>query len=204
MAGISPNKSCASSPNPSLYNLRQSVAAQTDIDILTWLHQVSSSSRIVLSFKDCKMELPFLLVTLNVSCPPGLKDILHMVSSQWDQLQRQIRRQHSWMLRALRCIQARLLYTSQSHEPFKALGDSATNRQALSPADSLKVKNIFSLLLRSYVFCLWFAPQFRSIHFLLRWSLLSLSLHVTHTHTHIVKSDTHTVNFVVTFLLAPN
>lgn len=148
---------------------------------------MSSSSRIVLSFKHCKMEysshiklfcffiylcrplsLSLLLVTLNVSCPPGLKDILHMVSSQWDQLQRQIRRQHSWMLRALRCIQARLLYTSQSHEPFKALGEAPTNRQTLSPADSLKVKNIFSLLLRPYVFCLWFTLQFRSIHFLLR------------------------------------
>ncbi|KAI3367782.1 hypothetical protein L3Q82_026215 [Scortum barcoo] len=69
-----------------------------------------------------------------VSRPAGLKDILHMVSSQWDQLQRQIRRQHGWMLRALRCIQARLLYAGQSHEPFAASGDLSANRQAPCPA----------------------------------------------------------------------
>uniref|UniRef100_A0A3B5L1Q6 Uncharacterized protein n=1 Tax=Xiphophorus couchianus TaxID=32473 RepID=A0A3B5L1Q6_9TELE len=44
----------------------------------------------------------------------SLKDILLMVGSQWDQLQWQIRRQHGWMLRALRCIQTRLLYTRVS------------------------------------------------------------------------------------------
>lgn len=81
------------------------------------------------------------LLYLNVSRPPGLKDILHMVSSQWDQLQRQIRRQHSWMLRALRCIQARLLYTSQSFEPFLASGDAPANWQPPCPADGLKVRN---------------------------------------------------------------
>lgn len=159
---------------PSLCSLRRSVAAQTLISSPGYVRCPAAAGlfcRLSIAKWNLVLHRPlslsFLLVTLNVSCPPGLKDILHMVSSQWDQLQRQIRRQHSWMLRALRCIQARLLYTSQSHEPFKALGDSATNRQAVSPADSLKVKNIFSLLLRSYVFCLWLALQFGSIHFLL-------------------------------------
>ncbi|XP_049596104.1 A-kinase anchor protein 6 [Syngnathus scovelli] len=38
-----------------------------------------------------------------------LRGILRMVSGQWDQLQLQIRRQHAWMLRALRQVSARLL-----------------------------------------------------------------------------------------------
>uniref|UniRef100_A0A8C5H1N6 A kinase (PRKA) anchor protein 6 n=1 Tax=Gouania willdenowi TaxID=441366 RepID=A0A8C5H1N6_GOUWI len=59
----------------------------------------------------------------------GLKEILLMVSSQWDQLQRQIRRQHAWMLRALRCIQARLFYTSQSHQFFKPQSEPSANCQ---------------------------------------------------------------------------
>lgn len=74
-------------------------------------------------------------------CPAGLKDILHMVSSQWDQLQRQIRRQHGWMLRAVRCIQARLLYSAQSHELFAAVGEAPASQQAACPADGLKVEN---------------------------------------------------------------
>ncbi|KAK1893913.1 A-kinase anchor protein 6, partial [Dissostichus eleginoides] len=65
----------------------------------------------------------------------GLKEILHMVSSQWDHLLRQIRRQHGWMLRALRCIQARVLYTGQSHEPS---GEPSANREAACPSDGLK------------------------------------------------------------------
>ncbi|TNM95736.1 hypothetical protein fugu_016819, partial [Takifugu bimaculatus] len=74
-----------------------------------------------------------------------LKDILHMVSNQWDQLQRQIRRQHSWMLRALRCIQSRLLYTHpQSHEPFLTAGDAAANQTPPHPPDSLMVELVSS------------------------------------------------------------
>lgn len=75
------------------------------------------------------------------SSPPALKDILHMVSTQWDQLQWQIRRQHGCMLRALRCIQARLFYTSQSHEAFRAPLDSSTNGKAPSSAEGLKVSS---------------------------------------------------------------
>lgn len=62
-----------------------------------------------------------------------------MVSTQWDQLQKQIRRQHGWMLRSLRCVQARLLYTSQSQEPITVT------------ADGLKVS--LPLFISSSVFC---------------------------------------------------
>uniref|UniRef100_A0A3Q4IEG9 A-kinase anchor protein 6-like n=1 Tax=Neolamprologus brichardi TaxID=32507 RepID=A0A3Q4IEG9_NEOBR len=81
------------------------------------------------ALKESIMEEGKALLTIITFHQSGLKDILHMVSSQWDQLQRQIRRQHSWMLRALRCIQARLLYTNQLHEPFAAPGDPSANCQ---------------------------------------------------------------------------
>uniref|UniRef100_A0A8D0CSF3 A kinase (PRKA) anchor protein 6 n=1 Tax=Sander lucioperca TaxID=283035 RepID=A0A8D0CSF3_SANLU len=81
------------------------------------------------ALKESVMEEGRALLTVITSHQSGLKDILHMVSSQWDQLQRQIRRQHGWMLRALRCIQARLLYTGQSHQPFAASVDPSANRQ---------------------------------------------------------------------------
>ncbi|XP_054651625.1 A-kinase anchor protein 6 isoform X3 [Dunckerocampus dactyliophorus] len=71
----------------------------------------------------------------------GLREILHMVSSQWEQLQLQIRRQHSWMLHALRCIQTRLLNSKQSQEP---LGELTANQQALFPADHLQAELVSS------------------------------------------------------------
>ncbi|XP_031177188.1 A-kinase anchor protein 6 [Sander lucioperca] len=94
------------------------------------------------ALKESVMEEGRALLTVITSHQSGLKDILHMVSSQWDQLQRQIRRQHGWMLRALRCIQARLLYTGQSHQPFAASVDPSANRQAPCPLDGLKAELI--------------------------------------------------------------
>ncbi|KAM9354796.1 A-kinase anchor protein 6 [Pholidichthys leucotaenia] len=96
------------------------------------------------TLKESIMEEGKTLLTVITSHQSGLKDILHMVSSQWDQLQRQIRRQHGWMLRALRCIQARLLYTSQSHEHFLALGDPSASQLHPRPVDSLKAELISS------------------------------------------------------------
>uniref|UniRef100_A0A3B4U7J0 A kinase (PRKA) anchor protein 6 n=1 Tax=Seriola dumerili TaxID=41447 RepID=A0A3B4U7J0_SERDU len=81
------------------------------------------------ALKESIMEEGRALLAVITSHQSGLKDILHMVSSQWDQLQRQIRRQHGWMLRALRCIQARLLYTGQSHELFAASTEPSASRQ---------------------------------------------------------------------------
>uniref|UniRef100_A0A087XY89 A-kinase anchoring protein 6 n=1 Tax=Poecilia formosa TaxID=48698 RepID=A0A087XY89_POEFO len=68
----------------------------------------------------------------------ALKDILHMVGSQWDQLQWQIRRQHGWMLRALRCIQTRLLYTSHSQQPCASTLDLSANGQFPCLAEDVK------------------------------------------------------------------
>uniref|UniRef100_A0A3B4Z8A5 A kinase (PRKA) anchor protein 6 n=1 Tax=Stegastes partitus TaxID=144197 RepID=A0A3B4Z8A5_9TELE len=92
---------------------------------LSFKLSVDSHSRL----KENIMEDGKALLAVITSNQSGLKEILQMVSSQWDQLQRQIRRQHGWMLRALRCIQARLFYSSQSHEPFTTPGDSSANHQ---------------------------------------------------------------------------
>uniref|UniRef100_A0A665XA87 A kinase (PRKA) anchor protein 6 n=1 Tax=Echeneis naucrates TaxID=173247 RepID=A0A665XA87_ECHNA len=82
------------------------------------------------ALKENIMEEGRALLTIITSHQSALKDILQMVSSQWDQLQRQIRRQHGWMLRALRCVQARLLYTGQPQELLVASADPSANRQA--------------------------------------------------------------------------
>ncbi|KAM6912835.1 A-kinase anchor protein 6 [Xenentodon cancila] len=96
------------------------------------------------TLKESIMEEGKALFSIITSHQSGLKDILDMVSSQWDQLQRQIRRQHGWMLRALRCIQVRLLYTNQSQESFKVLLDSSANQQLPCRAEGLKEEQISS------------------------------------------------------------
>ncbi|GCB82903.1 hypothetical protein scyTo_0023504, partial [Scyliorhinus torazame] len=40
-----------------------------------------------------------------------LKDMLQIIASQWQELQRQIKRQHNWILRALDIIKAEILAT---------------------------------------------------------------------------------------------
>uniref|UniRef100_A0A673CJ06 A kinase (PRKA) anchor protein 6 n=1 Tax=Sphaeramia orbicularis TaxID=375764 RepID=A0A673CJ06_9TELE len=84
------------------------------------------------ALKDSITEEGRALLSIITSHQSALKDILQMVSGQWDQLQRQIRRQHGWMLRALRCIQARLFYTGQSHEAIAVSGIPTANRALIS------------------------------------------------------------------------
>lgn len=79
-----------------------------------------------------------------------------MVSGQWDQLQRQIRRQHGWMLRTLRCIQARLFYTNQSQELLMPLWDYSANRRRSGSAEGQEVNGSFhfQVHLKSFsIFC---------------------------------------------------
>ncbi|ELW63189.1 A-kinase anchor protein 6 [Tupaia chinensis] len=52
----------------------------------------------------------------------GLKDMLRMIASQWKELQRQIKRQHSWILRALDTIKAEILATDVSVEDEEGTG----------------------------------------------------------------------------------
>ncbi|XP_061600308.1 A-kinase anchor protein 6 isoform X2 [Cololabis saira] len=96
------------------------------------------------TLKESIVEEGRALVGIITSHQSALKDILDMVSSQWEQLQRQIRRQHGWMLRALRCIQVRLLYTNQSQKSFKVLLDASANQQPPCQAEGLKEEQISS------------------------------------------------------------
>ncbi|RVE56931.1 hypothetical protein OJAV_G00211060 [Oryzias javanicus] len=90
------------------------------------------------------MEEGRALLGVLTSHHSALRDILHMVSSQWDQLQRQIRRQHGWMLRALRCIQARLFYTNQSQEVLTPLWDCSANPRRSCSAEGQEMDLISS------------------------------------------------------------
>ncbi|XP_020569232.1 A-kinase anchor protein 6 isoform X1 [Oryzias latipes] len=90
------------------------------------------------------MEEGRALLGVLTSHHSALKDILHMVSGQWDQLQRQIRRQHGWMLRTLRCIQARLFYTNQSQELLMPLWDYSANRRRSGSAEGQEMDLVSS------------------------------------------------------------
>ncbi|XP_060243482.1 A-kinase anchor protein 6 isoform X2 [Meriones unguiculatus] len=62
------------------------------------------------------------LLELIASHKAGLKDMLKMIASQWKELQRQIKRQHSWILRALDTIKAEILATDVSVEDEEGTG----------------------------------------------------------------------------------
>uniref|UniRef100_A0A3B4BEM5 A kinase (PRKA) anchor protein 6 n=1 Tax=Periophthalmus magnuspinnatus TaxID=409849 RepID=A0A3B4BEM5_9GOBI len=78
----------------------------------------------------------YLFIPLYRLSSSALRDILHMVSVQWEQLQRQIRRQHGWMLRALRCIQARLFYQlDQSQQTISVSTVPSTNQKTAQSSE---------------------------------------------------------------------
>ncbi|XP_043929820.1 A-kinase anchor protein 6 isoform X2 [Protopterus annectens] len=68
------------------------------------------------ALKDAVIEEGRQLLELIESHETGLKDTLQMISSQWKEIQRQIKRQHSWILRALDNIKAEILSTDVSAE----------------------------------------------------------------------------------------
>ncbi|XP_051882953.1 A-kinase anchor protein 6 isoform X2 [Pristis pectinata] len=63
------------------------------------------------ALKDAVVEEGQQLLELIESHKSGLKDMLQIIASQWQELQRQIKRQHSWILRALDIIKAEILAT---------------------------------------------------------------------------------------------
>eukprot|EP00062_Callorhinchus_milii_P008834 gi/632951936/ref/XP_007891570.1/ PREDICTED: A-kinase anchor protein 6 isoform X1 [Callorhinchus milii] len=63
------------------------------------------------ALKDAVVEEGQQLLELIESQESGLKGMLQMITSQWQELQRQIKRQHSWILRALDIIKAEILAT---------------------------------------------------------------------------------------------
>ncbi|KAM6273780.1 A-kinase anchor protein 6 isoform 2-T2 [Porphyrio hochstetteri] len=74
------------------------------------------------ALKEAVVEEGRQLLELIVSHKSGLKDMLHMIASQWKELQRQIKRQHSWILRALDVIKAEILATDVSAENEEGTG----------------------------------------------------------------------------------
>ncbi|KAM9290451.1 A-kinase anchor protein 6 isoform 1-T1 [Cariama cristata] len=74
------------------------------------------------ALKEAVVEEGRQLLELIVSHRSGLKDMLQMIASQWKELQRQIKRQHSWILRALDIIKAEILATDVSAENEEGTG----------------------------------------------------------------------------------
>lgn len=66
------------------------------------------------ALKEAVEEEGHQLLELIASHKAGLKDMLRMIASQWKELQRQIKRQHGWILRALDTIKAEILATDVS------------------------------------------------------------------------------------------
>ncbi|XP_057577854.1 A-kinase anchor protein 6 isoform X2 [Hippopotamus amphibius kiboko] len=74
------------------------------------------------ALKEAVEEEGHQLLELIASHKAGLKDMLRMIASQWKELQRQIKRQHSWILRALDTIKAEILATDVSAEAEEGTG----------------------------------------------------------------------------------
>ncbi|KAM6180826.1 A-kinase anchor protein 6 [Erethizon dorsatum] len=81
------------------------------------------------ALKEAVEEEGHQLLELIASHKAGLKDMLQMIASQWKELQRQIKRQHSWILRALDTIKAEILATDVSVEDEEGTGSPKTEVQ---------------------------------------------------------------------------
>ncbi|XP_016311336.1 A-kinase anchor protein 6-like [Sinocyclocheilus anshuiensis] len=68
------------------------------------------------ALKDSLLEEGRQLLELITSHKSGLRDMLHMISHQWQELQRQIRRQHNWMLRTLDAIKTHILSSERDEQ----------------------------------------------------------------------------------------
>ncbi|XP_061531391.1 LOW QUALITY PROTEIN: A-kinase anchor protein 6 [Phycodurus eques] len=91
------------------------------------------------ALKESIMEDGTALLAIIPAHQSGLRDILEMVSGQWEQLQLQIRRQHAWMLRALRLVRTRLLpRAGQSRLPDRLQAELPSSRHDAQRAHKLK------------------------------------------------------------------
>uniref|UniRef100_A0A4W5MX67 A kinase (PRKA) anchor protein 6 n=1 Tax=Hucho hucho TaxID=62062 RepID=A0A4W5MX67_9TELE len=106
------------------------------------------------SLKDCVLEEGRQLLEVIISHKSGLRDMLQMTVHQWQELQRQIRRQHSWMLRTLDAIKAHILATeaeaSQEAETTGPLASPKVNCHREAQRDAL---DQLSLKLKSQQYC---------------------------------------------------
>ncbi|XP_069772835.1 A-kinase anchor protein 6 isoform X2 [Narcine bancroftii] len=74
------------------------------------------------ALKDAVVEEGQQLLELIESHKSGLKDMLQIITSQWQELQRQIKRQHSWIIRALDKIKAEILSTDVTTHDLEGSG----------------------------------------------------------------------------------
>uniref|UniRef100_UPI00398F1E06 A-kinase anchor protein 6 isoform X2 n=1 Tax=Pristiophorus japonicus TaxID=55135 RepID=UPI00398F1E06 len=74
------------------------------------------------TLKDAVVEEGQQLLERIESHNSGLKDMLQIIASQWQELQRQIKRQHSWILRALDIIKAEILATDVTADDLEGSG----------------------------------------------------------------------------------
>ncbi|KAM4013749.1 A-kinase anchor protein 6 isoform 1-T2 [Anomaloglossus baeobatrachus] len=76
------------------------------------------------SLKDAVLEEGHRLMEVLVSHRPGFQEMLQMITAQWKELQKQIRRQHGWIMGALDTIKADIL---QKDEFPEAVSESQVN-----------------------------------------------------------------------------
>ncbi|KAM9466904.1 A-kinase anchor protein 6 isoform 1-T2 [Clarias gariepinus] len=109
-----------------LENTENWTPPQADIDSLSHYLETHLSFKLNVdshcALKDSLLEEGRQLLELITCHKSGLRDMLQMIAHQWQELQRQIRRQHGWMLRTLDTIKAQVLATER-HEDSNDLED---------------------------------------------------------------------------------
>ncbi|OCT66371.1 hypothetical protein XELAEV_18042627mg [Xenopus laevis] len=86
------------------------------------------------SLKDAVLEEGHRLMEVLVSHRPGFQEMLQMITAQWKELQRQIRRQHGWILSALDTIKAEILQPDEDDKTQAngSLSSLEAQREAVS------------------------------------------------------------------------
>ncbi|XP_072283830.1 A-kinase anchor protein 6 [Pyxicephalus adspersus] len=85
------------------------------------------------ALKDAVLEEGQRLMEVLVSHKAGFQEMVQMITAQWKELQKQIRRQHGWILSALDTIKADILQTDETPEIMsepQVNGDSSSSIQA--------------------------------------------------------------------------
>ncbi|XP_018426826.1 PREDICTED: A-kinase anchor protein 6 [Nanorana parkeri] len=85
------------------------------------------------ALKDAVLEEGQRLMEVLVSHRAGFQEMVQMITAQWKELQKQIRRQHGWILSALDTIKADILQTDETPEIMsepQVNGDSSSSLQA--------------------------------------------------------------------------
>ncbi|KPP68839.1 hypothetical protein Z043_112446, partial [Scleropages formosus] len=81
------------------------------------------------SLKDAVLDEGRQLLQVIISHKSGLRDTLQMIEHQWQELQRHVRRQHSWILCALDAIKAQIM----TGEAWRAAPSPKVNWRRLQP-----------------------------------------------------------------------